>query len=70
MIVVVFVWTNIPIFSVGFKTIYFEDDQFYHIMHTLLIWIYLTFHESQIFISLDIFFGHFCIPLVNIMNLM
>lgn len=55
MIVVVFVWTNIPIFLAGFITIYFEDVQFYHIMHILLVWIFLTFHESQIFISLDIF---------------
>lgn len=56
MIVVVFVWTNIPILWAGFITIYFENDQFYHIMHILLIWIFLAFHESQIFISLDILF--------------
>lgn len=43
-------------FLAGFITIYFDDDQFYHIMHILLVWIFLTFHESQIFISLDIFF--------------
>lgn len=59
MIIVVFVWTNIPIFLAGFITIYFEDDQFYHIMHIILVWIFLTFHESQIFIFLDIFLGSF-----------